>query len=179
MSFQWLPLTWDAVAVFATGFAAVSGATIIGLLQMRITRLQTEIQREQAESDKHLRLNDLKLKLLGERAECIQEIKRIHGSFHGNMVLPDEERTRLFAAIQKAELIFEADVVEGLNDVAWKSTRVASKFNLANARYRRSEKEKAEEANDEAFRLIDEIYEAIPNLISSMIHHARISDVNR
>ena len=55
--FNWLPLTWDAVAVLATSLAAVFGAIFVGGKQAEITKLQVKIQKDQAEADKRIREN--------------------------------------------------------------------------------------------------------------------------
>ena len=174
--FNWLPLTWDAVAVLATSLAAVFGAIFVGGKQAEITKLQVKIQKDQAEADKRIRENELKFSLLERRSLCINGLKELHVAFHSSQILSDEDRTKLFSLIQDAELIFEANLIEGLNEIRSNSIRVPSKHRLANSYYSQGNDQMGREALDAAFAMMDEIYERLPYLINSMINHSRISN---
>lgn len=176
--FQWLPLTWDAVAVFVTGVAAMIGATIIGRKQAAIAELQANIQKMQVENDSKLRSNSLKLELMEKRSEIIGRLREIYLAFNANVELSNEERQKLGQTIQNAELIFQADVIEGLREISSKAYRLRFKNLAANRAYSKNDTAKGDEFLDEAIAIENEIFERLPALIDSMIEHSRLHDVS-
>ncbi len=176
-SFDWLPLTWDAVAVFVTGLAAVGGATVVGRKQAAIAKQQAEIQKFQAENDRKLRANTLKLELLEQRSEIIGKLRRVYLAFNANVELTSDDRRTLGEAIQSAELIFQADLIKGLRDISLKTGKLGFINRRADQAYRRGNSEKGDEYNEEASQLEAEVFTQLPDLINSMIEHSRLHDV--
>lgn len=169
-------IDWDAIATFGAAVVIAVGAYFIGRKQTEIALQQTKIIESQNSDDRKLRQNELRLKLLDRRSDCIQEIKKASGIFSANVRLSDEEKKSLYDAIQKSELIFPPDVIEGLRDALWKTHRIPVAFKIQTNERRNGNDKKADEYLDKALALETEVFEALPKIADTMVEHARITD---
>jgi hypothetical protein len=162
-TFQWLPLTWDAVATFLVGIAAVYAAWKVGENQIEIQQRQTRLIE-----------NDLKIQLLEKRAACIDEMRQISDAWFRNADLSNEEWSRFLTLHDKAQLLFSPAVTKKLDEA---STAIFhSKRNHSRSReyYKRSKGDKAEEFLEKAFAAENKAMEIMPTLLDELIRHTRI-----
>jgi hypothetical protein len=176
IEFEWLPLTWDAVATFMTGMAAVIGAALIGLRQTKITEIQAKIQRDQLVHDQLFRSNEFRFQLLDRRSECIGKLKAINQAFHEKVELNGNDHETLFQTIRDAELIFQPDVIYGLRKVATKTLQIPVAYRAQRAAEDRGDSKKAQDWLDKVINHENAVFEALPALIESMISATRISE---
>jgi hypothetical protein len=116
MSIDLSGLTWEAFATLATGFAAVAGATAVGLRQTKISRRQNEIldrQSRLAEAEIRADLFERRLQTFEATADFVIHISE----------LPDadpkhQERMNLFAAkLRESQFLFNPRVYAALSEI--------------------------------------------------------------
>lgn len=176
MEFEWLPLTWDAVATLLTGFAAVGGAVFVGRKQVEITKLQTRIQQGQADDDRKLRQNELKLKLLDRRQECIRKIRHANIAFNTMVRLDDKQRNELYGAIRESELIFPPNMIDKLENTLTKIYKIPIAERIQSSRRQQGKETEADIKLEEVMAMEKEVFEALPDVLTSMIKLTRIED---
>ena len=176
MGFEWLPLTWNDVATFLTGFAAVGGAVFVGRKQLQITKLQTAIQKDQAIDDRKLRQQSIKLELLDRRQECISRLRKLDNQYKANASFTAEEFQILLEIIEQAILIFPADVTLDIGEIIFKENRKQSRLGYQARLRERGQEDEADRKLDEAFALESEVFDAIPKTLDRMVVVGRITD---
>lgn len=106
---QWLPLTWEAVATFATGIMAVIAAGWVGYRQTSISERQVEIQHRQTE----IAQQALRLEAFDRRYKSYAEISKVFG----RAVSPDinnkiELGEDFLGVAEQTRFIFSEDIHE-------------------------------------------------------------------
>lgn len=177
MDFQWLPLTWDALATLLTGLAAVGGATFVGHRQVSISERQLLIQQSQAEHDRQIRSNQLKLELLDRRSSCLLQVRSVNQALLQNGEIRSDDWKTLYEAIQESELIFPVGQVDGLREVSSASIRARFSRRAQNDAFKRGDEDQAEKWHARASTNEDLIFEKLPSLVESMVKHSRLHDV--
>ena len=132
---------WQALATVAAGGLAVIGAAFVGRKQAEILRLQTEILKQQVESDTNLRKNDQRILLLEARQVCVERVQAAHSRFSVNVDLSKEERADLYAAIRSSELLFPEEIIEKLGEVLQKVNIIPAKYRLHDMRRRQGKEQ--------------------------------------
>lgn len=174
--FQWLPLTWEAIATFFTGIAAVTGAYFIGRKQTKLTELQTINQLKMDEFSRQLRSDELKLQLLERRLLCIRAVQRASSLYVANVRFEPGELQDLLQAVQEAQLIFPDRLISGIQECAYKTMLISNKYRLQSSLRERGKEHEADSALNAALQMEGEVFSALPDLATAMISLARISD---
>ena len=116
MSIDLSGFTWEAFATLATGFAAVAGASVVGLRQTKISKRQNEIldrQSRLAEAELRADLFERRLQTFEATADFVIHISE----------LPDDdqkhrERMNLFAAkLRESQFLFKPHVYAALTEI--------------------------------------------------------------
>lgn len=117
------PMTWDAIATFVTGLGAVSGAVVVGLRQVGITREQTAIAARQADIlGEQTKLEKLSFHetMFDRRMEVYDGAHAFLSSIIQHATPPSHELERTFVgALQRSRFLYRPAVYEALSEI-WK-----------------------------------------------------------
>lgn len=165
MPIHWETFDWPSFATLATGFAAVIGATLIGLKQAGIARRQADITERQVMIAGHqneilerqTRLEEIRLRSeLYDRRMIIYEQAQEYSSYvmqHGRPPV-GEEFGRFHRAMIQARFLFRPTVSNKLLEFAASAFR----FSLVQNKIDRSI-ERGQEPSGEYYREIDGLVE--------------------
>jgi len=176
MEFDWLPLTWDAVAIFLTGLFAVGGAVFVGRKQVAITRSQNLIQQQLADDDRRLRQQTIKLALLERRSDCLDRLQELLSVYQAKAELESGDQRELYHLLRQSQLIFPKSVVDGMEDVLDDSGRQRVAYKQQQSLRIRGKETEADKVLNRAIDLEHKIFDRLPALVEAMISSSRITE---
>lgn len=111
---DWSAFSWEAFATLATGLAAVAGAIVIGLKQVRITGRQTAILNQQAELEKKRLAHDL----YDRRYKVFETTAlMLHGMLGGIDPVQKKVQNDFLVALVESRFLFEPAVASALDEI--------------------------------------------------------------
>ncbi len=117
---DWCGFTWQAFATLVTGFAAVGGATFVGLRQHGLVRRQAEIADRQAQTAETAALTaKLKLRadLFDKRMEIYHALKKyLKAALSSDLQKIWEATDELSAQLERATFLFSQGITKQLED---------------------------------------------------------------
>lgn len=163
---DWCGFTWQAFATLATGFAAVGGATFIGVRQHGLVREQAQIAKRQADTAEASAIV-AKLKLRADLFERRLEVFHAIHAYLKSALSSDLEKIwdatpELDRQLVRAKFLFSNEITSQLEAAIDDSNELNDK------KYQKSE---AREAGEETAELLKEIRQLRKNL------RTRISDL--
>ena len=133
-------------------------------------RKQTEIQRRQTA----LIENNLKVQLLEQRTQCVNDMREIHWGWMRNAKLSDEEKFKFHKLLEQAELLYPTKVSEKLRDAVnasfWSKHNMRRAFDLK----KEGDEGRAKEKLEAAWTDDDKVFKLLPELLEDLINHTRV-----
>ena len=174
---NWLPITWDAVATFATGFLAVGAAWWIGLRQTELMRQQHRDAAAQNQANLFLQQQSLRIELLDRRSTCIDQIRPFWTEYAIKGDLSAASINLLKPALWNAELLFSNEISTRIRDVIHSQTLLLQRKTTTEFYHQQGNSELANKWLERVFESDDAVYKAIWTLLDDMIAETRLAEL--
>lgn len=179
----WSSFDWSSFSTLAAGFAAVIGATIVGWRQIGLSKKQLDLlERQEANAEAarlrehQLALQSLQTSLLERRSIFIDDFREVYTVYLSELILPEDDWRKLVKLLQASQLLYPQHIVKKLDAAA----NGISLYKLHEQRSRHyQEQGRNEEANkrlEKAFEAEDATFEAMNNLLDTIVEASRVID---
>jgi hypothetical protein len=171
---EWLPISWEAIATFATGGLAVIGATVVGWRQGTISKTTRDLQKQIADDDLKIRQQSLRIELLDQRSKCVSAMREIVGNWNRDMSLSDDNSQKFQTLLWDAQLLFPPEVVAKIKQ-AVEGTFWSDVWAKRSQYYHKiGDAERGKAKLEQSYHEEDKAMAVMPDLVDMLVEHTRV-----
>ena len=177
----WPTFDWPVIATFATGFAAVGAALIVGLRQSAISTRQSEIlelqiaqARESADRDYHMLRQRFRLDMLERRLSVVQDFRELWVQWSMQGSLDEEQWKRLYRVFQSAQLLYPDDISNDLNVALGNLMNERISQKRTEDYWKRGDQKRADKHLEKSFEHNDQAREMMASMLDRIVDETKI-----